>query len=632
MATKRTALTAVDERFANDRAGIAACAKVIREALELEPNLSDVEQATSPMEIHPCIEKESLRRVGIAASDSVLEMMTRYPRVALYNHLLHQRRLAAKGEPVHPFVLAIGPAPITVRLEFLDLVAETLGQVYWIARNCQSRKEFFEIERQMWAEVESLQRGQIAPAASKLAEPKVELQRWVVGGVYDHSVLGTPQLGIYVEPWQTDITLQGLSGEQRHRLIKRYLQNQDIFDFLDGVLFYCARDPVDPQQPFFHNLAAVIEMRSTAARQLTQLALWLSGVVEGPESGPPRAGTDRGDLEFLLRAVHLAASDPETLMVRQNIVAHFLWRNKEYWQSAPGPSLYGLLGRSLKWAWFNWVKDGTLDDDVWIDAYGHSHKGKQKQSLLSDKVLDHIANCENIGARSGRSPDCADYDGDDEYARVLEEYRGNLKSDETGEVSLTGRALRNLWLYKRPSSLGLRDFEKWIDPEVDIQRTFDHVYGVTKPSPVLLYQVPTSTVHQPNGFVRIGSRRAAQRAKRDADVFIMRTCEDADASDIPLISGLSAREVAAAVKNLSDERYGKKIKKALRQGRTSVCRQTGWRSTGGAFGVPCAGAHVSMSASRNLSPRHGPCKVIVHDGVKLDQPLVLPVPLVEVDL
>src|ERR1039457_1987766 len=90
-------------------------------------------------------------------------------------------------------------------------------------------------------------------------------------------------------------------------------------------------------------------------------------------------------------------------------------------------------------------------------------------------------------------------------------------NDGNPEIAVTRRCWRNLWLYKRPSSLGLGDFEEWIDPEVDIQRTFDHVYGVTKPSPVLLYQLPTATVHQPNGFVRIGARRAAQRAKRDAE-------------------------------------------------------------------------------------------------------------------
>ena len=56
------------------------------------------------------------------------------------------------------------------------------------------------------------------------------------------------------------------------------------------------------------------------------------------------------------------------------------------------------------------------------------------------------------------------------------------------------------------------------------------------------------------------------------------------------------------------------------------------RSTGGAFGVPCAGAPVSMSASHDSSRRHGACKIIVRDGIKLDQPAVLQVPLEEVDL
>src|ERR1039457_821934 len=223
--------------------------------------------------------------------------------------------------------------------------------------------------------------------------------------------------------------------------------------------------------------------------------------------------------------------------------------NKDYWESAQGPSLFGLLGVSFKRAWLNWVKEGVLSGDGWADEYGHFHKGKLKQGVRSDQALDYIANHEKTGPRSARRPDCSDYDGDVENAHGFykweaetgkreqietDAYRTAPQEIETAqrlvnisdadptndgnpEIAVTRRCWRNLWLYKRPSSLGLGDFEEWIDPEVDIQRTFDHVYGVTKPSPVLLYQLPTATVHQPNGFVRIGARRAAQRAKRDAE-------------------------------------------------------------------------------------------------------------------
>jgi hypothetical protein len=572
--------------------------------------------------------------------------------------------MAAKGKPVHPLVTVTGLA-VKVSGEYLGLVAETLGQLYWIGRNCAHTNEFFEIEKAMLAETDALYYEQIAPASTVLAEPKVELQRWVVRGVYDRSVLGIPQVGITVEGWGTDITLQGLSGEQRHRLLKRYRQTQDVFDFLDGVLLYCARDPIEPGQPLFSSLAAVQEMRSTVSRELTKVALWLSGLMEGPDSGPPRAGTDTSDSAFLLRAVGLAVSDPETLRIRQDIVNHFLWSNKDNWESTPGPSLFGWLGTTLKRGWLRWVKDGTLDGDVWVDKFGHSHKGRLKQDLRTDAALDYVANRDKIGARSSGRPDWSDYDGDVENAHGFYEWEaktGRLEQIETDEyrtaqlqeietaqrlvsisdagpikdgnpeIAVTRRCWRNLWLYKRPSSLDLGDFEKWIDPEIDIQRTFDHVYEVTKASPLLLHQALTSAVYRPNGFVRMGSKRAAQRAKRDADVFIMRTCEDADDSDIHLVSGLSAKEVAAAVRNLSDDRNGEKIRKALRQGRTPVRRSPGPRSTGGAFGVPCAGAPVSMSASHDSSRRHGACKIIVRDGIKLDQPAVLPVPLEEVDL
>jgi hypothetical protein len=573
-----------------------------------------------------------------------------------------EREMAANSKPVHPLVTVTGLA-VKVSGEYLGLVAETLGQLYWIGRDCAYTNEFFEIEKAMRAETDALYYEQIAPVSTMLAEPKVELQRWVVRGVYDRSVLGIPQVGITVEGWGTDITLQGLSGEQRHRLLKRYRQTQDVFEFLDGVLLYCARDPIEPGQLFFSSLAAVQEMRSTVSRELTKVALWLSGLTEGPDSGPPRAGTDTSDSAFLLRAVRLAVSDPETLRIRQDIVNHFLWSNKDSWESAPGPSLFGWLGTTLKRAWLRWVKDGTLDGDVWIDGKGHSHKGRQKQVLRGNEALDYIANRERIGARSQRRPDCSDSDRDPESRhgscewaldrthglqqieteedqtqeseaaeRLVNTSDADLTHEGNQEIAVTRRSWRNLWLYKRPSSLDLGDFEKWIDPEIDIQRTLDDVYEVTKASAVLLDQAPTTAAYQPNGFVRIGSKRAAQRARRDAEVFIMRTCEDADDGDIPLVSGLSAKEVAAAVRNLSDDRKGEKITKALRQGRTPARRSPPGRKTGGAFGVPCSGAAVSMFESRDSSGRSGPCKVIVRDGIKLDQPAVLQAPPKEVHL
>ena len=543
VATQSAPLTAVNDVFRRDLEGIAACSRLIREGLAQRADLSDVEQAIqarSPACIHPCIEKDSLRRIGIAASDSVLEFMVRYPRSWLYTRLRHERAMAAKGKPVHPLVTVTGLA-MKVSGEYLGLVAETLGQLYWIGRNCAHTNEFFEIEKAMLAETDALYYEQIAPASTMLAEPKVELQRWVVRSVYDRSVLGIPQVGVTVEGRGTDITLQGLSGEQRHRLLKRYRQTQDVFDFLDGVLLYCARDPIEPGQPFFSSVAAVQEMRSTVSRELTKVALWLSGLMEGLDSGPPRAGTDTSDSAFLLRAVGLAVSDPETLRIRQDIVNHFLWSNKDNWESTPGPSLFGWLGTTLKRAWLRWVKDGTLDGDVWIDGKGHSHKGRQKQDLRGDKALDYIANRERIGARGARRPDCSDYDRDvesghgfyewaeasgeleeietDEYRtaelqeietaqRLVSISDGDLTNEGNQEIAVTRRWWRNLWLYKRPSSLDLGDFEKWIDPEIDIQWTVDDVYEVTKASPVLLDQAPTTAAYQPNGFVRIASKRA----------------------------------------------------------------------------------------------------------------------------
>src|ERR1022692_3842793 len=109
----------------------------------------------------------SLRRIGITASDSVLELMVRYPRLWLYMRLRGERAMAANSKPVHPLVTLTGLA-VKVSGEYLGLVAETLGQLYWIGRNCAHTNEFFEIEKAMWAETGALYYEQIAPASTML--------------------------------------------------------------------------------------------------------------------------------------------------------------------------------------------------------------------------------------------------------------------------------------------------------------------------------------------------------------------------------------------------------------------------------------------------------------------------------
>ena len=71
--------------------------------------------------------------------------------------------MSAKGKTVHPLVTVTGLA-VKVSGEYLGLVAETLGQLYWIGRNCAHTNEFFEIEKAMWAETDALYNEQIASA------------------------------------------------------------------------------------------------------------------------------------------------------------------------------------------------------------------------------------------------------------------------------------------------------------------------------------------------------------------------------------------------------------------------------------------------------------------------------------
>jgi hypothetical protein len=129
------------------------------------------------------------------------------------------------GIPINPEVTwyegRIIPSPV-----YLDACAETLAQIFWIARTCTNPLEVPSIENALWVETKTYGTEQLSPAATRLSQPKVESQRWVFKGVYDHSLLGPFELRTRVEPWKTDIIVRALSGDQRHRLVNSCLMLQ----------------------------------------------------------------------------------------------------------------------------------------------------------------------------------------------------------------------------------------------------------------------------------------------------------------------------------------------------------------------------------------------------------------------
>jgi hypothetical protein len=147
---------------ARDRAGIAACSKLIRQALEQTTDTSDVDRTPSLNEIHPCIEKESLRLAGITAPDSVLDVMVRWPRLK-FNTLLKYRQLLIATHGIQ--------APIS---ELVDRLSITLGKVYWAARNCALREELVAIDRTIRPELDALYGEELASLPRESTEPRIE--------------------------------------------------------------------------------------------------------------------------------------------------------------------------------------------------------------------------------------------------------------------------------------------------------------------------------------------------------------------------------------------------------------------------------------------------------------------------
>lgn len=143
-----------------DLAGIAACSKLIGEALAQTTDLSDVVQSNFLFDIQPCIDKEALHHIGIAASDSVLEIMTRWPRIKLYNLLKYNRLTVTGGTAMQPNA---------VTQELVDVLATILGHVFWAARNCDTPNDFATIDRTVGAQIETRQLNRRA-----LAQVKVE--------------------------------------------------------------------------------------------------------------------------------------------------------------------------------------------------------------------------------------------------------------------------------------------------------------------------------------------------------------------------------------------------------------------------------------------------------------------------
>src|SRR5579863_5572221 len=132
--------------------GASACSKLIRQALNEMLKVADQEQALSAGDTRPCIEKESLRRLGIAASDPVVEMMTWWPRTQLLLLLEYDRQTVDGETPLD-----------AIPAKLLDVFAKSLGRAYWAARNCTEPAKFEKLSHEL-----------LSRSLRKLNEPIVE--------------------------------------------------------------------------------------------------------------------------------------------------------------------------------------------------------------------------------------------------------------------------------------------------------------------------------------------------------------------------------------------------------------------------------------------------------------------------
>jgi hypothetical protein len=488
-----------------------------------------------------CINPQDLHLLGLKYPEDVIEGVLRIPVFALTLYVATHS--GAAPDQTH---LAIPDGDVAG-------LAAIWADILLNAQNCRDLDEFVEFVLYRIEEAGRIVDNAIVfeSCLDSVASDRIEGQRWVVDGVADTALRGARRVRVFLESLGVEYQVRALTGEQRHDLLARYRNGEDLRSIQKRTLLWCVRDPFEPREPAFPCADVLDQLLLVTLDDLFIAVLWVSGLLALPNAPMPeltRGGEVHGDLSFLLRAVHLSSSDGDVRQQRENIAAHFLWKQEKDWRAAEG-SVFGLVGKSIKREWLKLAERGVLAGDptpqtdlVFLGA-------------ANDKRIEYFAGREQFPAKGKLRPDSADYDGDSEsrhsYAGWEIDYSNGLQAIDVGDVpveidtdllgrgtiepSPLGHNYFDCWVLNPADSLS-GDFQNWVDIEVDVRRAVDAVCV----------------------------NRSEELAKRDTEVFMWRYIAGKGRNVISVLSGLPENVVENSWRSLEPDRNGGRILAWLR--------------------------------------------------------------------
>lgn len=512
------------------------CLKGLVEQALVRLSGAEVLAEQSPLiSLPPCIEKADIIAAGLSLSSDVLEAVVRFPRLVvggLLNALpeLMNAGLAEEDETASPGVEIRSGDWVT------QLFGTALTLMFLKAEACRNLADFIHL-----ADVFLSDLGEILETDSAFTMALDEHvadrrlgQAWIMDGVEDSALRGPRRVTVTFDYLGLEYQMVALTGEQRHRLLRRYWKDGDLAAVRNDALLWGVRDRTDSRKPAFRDSGEIDAIpRAVMVDQLFAALLWISDFL--PDAGfavpvTPRDGECNSDLRFAMRTVGFTAPSPrpeESQLVdkRAAVALDWFWRHGKDWRRAP--KIYGYICQSLKNAWTRWSRTATLEGDSEA-GLGRKDGWRPIETTLAGPILDEI--------------------DVDVYHGAPVEIEHNAGVQEPAALS-------------NDSGAPIRREPKWarrIVLEADLQRAFEALYGKRNsamgrnwfplPSPKRM------GIGIPNPPLSQNRAALSSTSKRYLEVFAMRYLDGFDRKDF-----VGDRVALAGWRYVSPDRHGKEV-------------------------------------------------------------------------
>jgi hypothetical protein len=545
--------------------------RVLAEQALVQLSGTAVGEPSPLMELSPCIEKFAIVAAGLNLPCDVLEAAIRFPRLVFAGLVDALPRLIEAGLAEIPDADQDGEA-ISSGLEVRPddwvcrLFGTALALMFLKAEACRDLADFEYLADVFFFDLGVIleSEGAYTAAFDEFVATRSCGQRWIIDGVEESALRGPKRISVTLDYLGLEYQVVALTGERRHRLLRRYWQEGDLAAIQNDALCWAVRDWTDSRKLAFSGPAAIDALpRAIAKDQLFAALMWISDFLPStdlPVPVTPREAECQSDIPFAMRVVGFTAQGPlpeESRFVDKRLVVarDWFWRHAKHWRRAP--EVYAYIRKSLDNAWVRWRRTATFEGDSEA-GLGRKDGWRPIETTFADCDLE---NAPEIDVETHHQRSHTEI----EVARTRPAIRrqtGSLAEGDDGET--LQRPSRG-----RARSLSGVGFAALIMIETDIERAFEAIYGrQISASKGIGLGIPAASLKDERPAL-------GPTSKRDLEVFVMRYLEGFDRQSLsvfagrPLngcgparlaaLEGITPRAAAAGWRNVAPERRGGRI-------------------------------------------------------------------------